>query len=362
MNGPPTSADNGSQSATQPSSLSRKWWRWVLGALGIFLAWNALHDAPWDEVLNLLAGLGLLAIVSLILVNVLMLPLMTMRWWLLLKTFGTPISLFQASLYRNAANAISYITPGPHFGGEPFLIYILRKRHGIPLSAATTSVVVDRLIEFLASIIILSFCLLYLLGADFYPFPSSRGFIVIALIFTAFICMFGALSTGKRVLSRLFVALNKLKVWRIPDKPTLPGSISEIILQGEMLAEQLFRNHRPQFITVNLLSIAHWLWIFVEFWLMAFFLGFPLSIVQLITVVVAARLAFFTPLPAGIGVLESALPFVTTAIGLGSGLGIGLCLIIRFRDIVFSLTGVVQSMNYLTCIEKTSIINDKSLK
>jgi uncharacterized membrane protein YbhN (UPF0104 family) len=155
------------------------------------------------------------------------------------------------------------------------------------------------------------------------------------------------------------VVLDELKLWRKHQKTALPGSISEIILQGEMLAEQLFRNHRPQFIAANLLSIAHWLWIFIEFWLMAFFLGFPLSLIQLITVVVAARLAFFTPLPAGIGVLESALPFVTEALGLGNSLGFGLCLIIRLRDIIFSLTGVVQSMNYLTCSKKTSIINDK---
>ena len=112
----------------------------------------------------------------------------------------------------------------------------------------------------------------------------------------------------------------------------------------------------------NILSIAHWLGIFAEFWLMAFFLGFPLSFVQLITVVATARLAFFTPLPAGIGVLESALPYVTAALGLGSSLGIGLCLIIRFRDILFTCTGAAQSMKYLTCRKKTSIIKYKSLK
>lgn len=362
MSFPSTSPDNRSKSQAVFSSVVQKSWRWVLAALGIFLAWYALRDSPWGEVLNLLAGIGTLAIVSILLVNLFMLPLMSARWWLLLKTLGTPISLLRASLYRNAANAISYITPGPHFGGEPFLVYILRKRHGIPVSSAATSVIIDRLLELLASILILTICLLYLLGAELGPFTDSRELIIIILVLTGFISILSALFRGKRPLSRLLVFLNRLKVCSFSKQPHTPDSLLEIILKGETIAEQLFREHRLQFISANLLSIVHWLGIFAEFWLMAFFLGFPLSFLQLITVVAAARLAFFTPLPAGIGVLESALPYVTATLGLGSSLGIGLCLIIRFRDILFSLTGVVQSMKYLTCMKKTSIINDKSLK
>lgn len=72
-----------------------------------------------------------------------------------------------------------------------------------------------------------------------------------------------------------------------------------------------------------------------------------------------ARLAFFTPLPAGIGVLETALPWMTATLGLGSSLGFGLCLLIRMRDILFSLAGLGLTMKYLTCRGKLSIISDK---
>jgi hypothetical protein len=75
---------------------------------------------------------------------------------------------------------------------------------------------------------------------------------------------------------------------------------------------------------------------------------------------VVTRLAFFTPLPAGIGVLETALPWMTATLGLGSGLGLSLCLIIRFRDILFSLVGLGLTMKYLTCQGKVGIINVKS--
>ena len=93
---------------------------------------------------------------------------------------------------------------------------------------------------------------------------------------------------------------------------------------------------------------------------MSVFLGCPLSFGHLTAVVTVARLAFFTPLPAGIGVLESALPWVTATLGLGDTLGLSLCLIIRCRDLLFSLAGLGLTMKYLTCQGKASIINKSS--
>jgi hypothetical protein len=80
---------------------------------------------------------------------------------------------------------------------------------------------------------------------------------------------------------------------------------------------------------------------------------------HLAAVVAVARLAFFTPLPAGIGALESALPWVTATLGRGSTFGISLCLIILSRDLLFSLACLVLTMKYLTCRRKASIINNK---
>ena len=93
---------------------------------------------------------------------------------------------------------------------------------------------------------------------------------------------------------------------------------------------------------------------------MSVFLGCPLSFGHLTAVVTVVRLAFFTPLPAGIGVLESALPWVTATLGLGDTLGLSLCLIIRCRDLLFSLAGLGLTMKYLTCQGKASIINKSS--
>jgi len=169
-------------------------------------------------------------------------------------------------------------------------------------------------------------------------------------VLAVFTCTLAALFTGRKPFSRSVFLLKGF------------GGLMDAMAQGEAMAETLFRGHRGQFLLANLLSLGHWLGVFAEFWLMSVLLGLPLSLGQVTAVVAVARLSFFTPLPAGIGVLESALPWVTAALGLGAALGISLCLIIRFRDLLFSLTGLGLTMQYLTCRRKASIIDDSQEK
>ncbi len=62
--------------------------------------------------------------------------------------------------YRAAANAVSYLTRGPHFGGEPLSVYLLHHQQGVSVSTAAASVALDRLLELLASFVVLTLCLL----------------------------------------------------------------------------------------------------------------------------------------------------------------------------------------------------------
>lgn len=340
----------------------KKNWRWLLGLLGLVLVWHALKGVAWPPVWDLLTRISPLAVLILVVINLLMLPLMTARWWLILRSQGESVGLLSTCAYRIATNAINYLTPGPHFGGEPLSVYLLHHQYGISLSSATSSVVIDRLLELLASVLILSLCMITLIFIESSPFKGGQGlFLVIAaLAILSFTLAF--LFTGGRPLSRSLILLAGLCRRSFPSILPTTGSLTDLIVQGETQAETLFRQHGYYFVLANLFSLGHWLAIFAEFWLMSFYLGFPLSFSQLIAVVVVARLAFFTPLPAGIGVLETALPWMTATLGLGSGLGLSLCLIIRFRDLLFSLAGLGLGMKYLTCQGKVGIINDKSAR
>ena len=326
----------------------QKFVRLLLGLLSFILAWHALHGIAWAPVWHLLAGISPLATMVIVAVNLLLLPLMAARWWLLLQILGASVGLLTICGYRTTASAISYLTPGPLFGGEPLAVYLLYRRHGISLPTATTSVAVDRLLELLASFIVLACCLSapgFTVGG---LLPGTWNFFFLLALLGVFACLLAALFLGARPVSRFLVLVNKVGRKSLSPEVGKSWALPRIIAQSEDMAASLLRHHRRRFLLANLLSLAHWLAIFTEFWLMCFFLGFPLSLSQLTAVVVVARLAFFTPLPAGIGVLESALPWVTTILGMGSALGMGLCLIIRFRDLIVNVAGLGLALNYLT--------------
>ena len=218
---------------------------------------------------------------------------------------------------------------------------------------------VDRLLELLASLLVLTLCLITLTFVESSPLKGSQELFIVMAILAVLSYILATLFTGGRPLSRSLFLLIRLCRKSFPAIFHPTGSLTDIIVESETIAESLFRQHRYHFLLANFFSLGHWFAIFAEFWLMSFFLGFPLSFSQLTAVVVVARLAFFTPLPAGIGVLETALPWMTATLGLGSGLGLSLCLIIRFRDLLFSLAGLRLTMKYLTCQGKAGIIYDK---
>jgi len=331
-------------------------WRGLLLILGLILAWLALRGMPWDQAWGQLTGIGPGGLLILLGLNMAMLPLMTVRWWQLLRALTTPVGLCTACAYRFAANAVSYLTPGPHFGGEPLLVYLLHQRQGIPLPAAATSVALDRILELWASIVVLSCGLIMLTVTGSGPF-AGRWALPLAVILAAVVAaLLAALCMGKRPLSRLCCLLMRLCGMAHHSPPGVTGRLLEALMQGETLTESLLHRHRRPFVLANLSSLGHWLGVFVEFWLMAALLGHSLSFLQLLSVVIAARLAFLTPLPAGLGVLESALPWLTAALGLGSVLGLSLCLLIRVRDILFSLAGLGLTMKYLTCPGRASTV------
>ncbi len=360
MTRPDTSLPGSPAGSSAPRLTVKNNWRWILWIVGLTLAWHALQSQDWSEVWHLLAGLGPLALLTLIGINLLILPLMTARWWVLLKILGAAVGLLEACAYRLAASAISYLTPGPHFGGEPLSIYLLHHRHKISLASSATSVVVDRLLELLASFIVLTLCLLapFITGGN--PLAEVQGLIIVISMLAVFICILAALFSGGRPLSRTVFLCNRIYGRYFPARSCNIGSFEDIVIQGEALTATLFHKHRAQFLLANLCSLCHWLAVFAEFWLMSYFLGLVLSFWQLTSVVAVARLSFFTPLPAGIGVLESALPWLTGGMGLGNALGLSLCLIIRCRDLLFSLAGLWLTMKYLTYREKITIVNNQS--
>ena len=77
-----------------------------------------------------------------------------------------------------------------------------------------------------------------------------------------------------------------------------------------------------------------------EYWLTLRFLGVQLNLSQTIGALAAARIAFLTPLPGGIGALEASQVIVLQALGFHPAMGISVSLLIRARDLTLGGIGL----------------------
>jgi len=103
----------------------------------------------------------------------------------------------------------------------------------------------------------------------------------------------------------------------------------------------LFCVEHPRTVLIaSLVSLSTWVGMVFEYWLLTRFLGLRLSLSQVISALVAARLAFLTPLPGGLGALEASQVLALQSLGLDPSYGVSVSLLIRIRDILFGGAGL----------------------
>ena len=114
----------------------------------------------------------------------------------------------------------------------------------------------------------------------------------------------------------------------------------QLILTSEDQATRFCRE-RPFILALALtVSIVSWLAMVAEYWLMLTFLGGPVTAVQIIILLTAARIAFLLPSPGGLGTLEASQLLAFAAIGLNPAIGVSLSLLIRARDVLLGGLGL----------------------
>jgi uncharacterized membrane protein YbhN (UPF0104 family) len=87
-------------------------------------------------------------------------------------------------------------------------------------------------------------------------------------------------------------------------------------------------------------SALNWLILMGEYWIVTEILHMNLSFVEVIALLVAARLAFLLPMPGGLGTLEASQIFTLILLGHDPAAGVGLTLLMRTRDLTLIAAGV----------------------
>jgi len=295
------------------------------------LAWWLLRSTPIDAVWQLLSELHPLGLLGLFLLDGVIVLLFGSRSWIILRAFSHRVNALWLAAYRLSAFSISYFTPGQQFGGEPLQVYWLNKRHQIAGTTALTTVALDKLFELLSNFTFLFAGMVIVLRAGIFDGQAPvdpRATAWLAGLFLLPGIYLLAIWAGRSPLSSLLGRLPRLR------------RLAVSVATAECQAADLLQRKPATIAWLGLASGLTWVLMVAEYWLMVRLFGVELTLVQTILALTAARLAFLTPLPGGIGALEAGQVLAMQSIGLDPALGISVSLLIRARDLVFALTGM----------------------
>ena len=273
--------------------------------------------------------------------NLFILAAMCWRWSFILHQLQFPVGFGSLIRYRMGANTLSYVTPGPQFGGEPLQVYCLTAFQRVAPAAASAAVAVDRLIELAGNLLFLTIAGVYVLQT---LAPDTAAVTpALAIMAGVGICaglLLGAVALGRHPLSRLVAWGGR----RTGCSPKLARLIDLVQASESRAAPILTPRHLRWY---AMAGVGQWGAFLAELWLIYTFLGVTLSVPALLTLAVAARLALLLPLPGGWGILEAGQVTAFAALGGDPTMAMAACLIMRARDLVLIAAGAGLLMRWL---------------
>lgn len=312
---------------------------WLFWLLAIPALWWALRTIPFQQIAAVLVNLQPWQIAVLVAINLGVIAIFSLRWWILLKALGGKLPFFRAIGYHLAGFGVSYFTAGPQVGGEPLQVMLVSQKHPVKLAAAVSSVFLDKVFELLTNFTFLVFGSFWVLSRGILGNISGTGLWVGAGVLLV-VPLLHLLTLRWRVfpLSQL---LRRLPRWSWLEK------VVNLTAQSEELISRLLQTNPKVIFTAAIISVAGWLLMFAEFTLMLRFLGGAFTSPQIFLAFLASQLAFLTPLPGGLGALEASQVMVFTSFGAPAAIGLSVSLLMRARDVLFGLLGIVIAGNAL---------------
>jgi len=269
------------------------------------------------------------------------------RWDIILKSMGYNLSFNKLQNYRLMGYALNYITPTAHIGGEP-LKAVMLKEDKVPYTIGVSSLVIDKSFEITADGILGLFGII-IIGLSF-QLPRELW---IYLIILSVICILFLLNILSYILKKENLFLRIYKRLNLPyrrnwlDNSKLVRMIRIKIIETRDNIRHFFQGHKKEFHKAILISASMWLLMFVEYKLLLLIIGFNANIYQLFIIISFVGLAYFIPIPAALGVLEASqlsafrILNLNPDINLNPNLGLATSLIIRAKDILMTIIGLM---------------------
>ena len=312
---------------------------WTLALL--LIGWTLVH-LPLSTIKQSVLSLSLLQWFTWIGINAIIIILGTKRWHSLIVMLKGKINFADILFIRQAGQSISFVTPGPQFGGEPLQVYWLC-RSGFLLEKALLSIGLDRCYELLVNFTVLLLCVLFLVFLSDAPFISSPAITATNI----FIGVCYALPASAIVIATLWLIKHRLnwvsnRLKRLLSAWIEHRFIKKIKESWCLISSELsvvLRTQKLALANATFISFLAWVALMGELALLLQFLNVDFDVAAFLLILVAMRLALLLPIPGGVGTLEASVFWSFHYLNLPDTAAIGLIALMRLRDIIILLFG-----------------------
>ena len=322
--------------------------RWLLWLPVPALLYWALRGVHLGELGQTLGRLSWGRLGALLAVNLAFWAVLTGRWAWVLRGLGERLSalgILRLAASRLAGFSVSYLTPGPQFGGEPVQLALARRWTGLAYTRGSASLLLDKSFELAGNFAFLGVGMLALRSLPA-PSPGAGGahgagwaFLLIpAFLAILPVAYLAAVFSGCRPLSELAARLParwRARPWHARLAAFLEASEAEVTAYGRRPGRALLQ--------VLVSFTAVWSLSVLEQWLTLRFLGLSLGLPQTLLLLAGAKLAMLTPFPGALGALEVTQRTLFGWLGYGPETAIALLVYMRARDFTFALAGLAAA-------------------
>jgi len=311
---------------------------WSLWCLAFALAAWTLSQLPLTTVLTTVRTLSASQWGLWCGINAAVILVLTRRWKAFSDQLGVTLSFWQLLQIRQAGQAVSFITPGPQFGGEPLQLYWMHQLtpNSVPLRASLLALVLDRFFELWINFSVLLVGVL-LISATLSRQGIAVGNVVLILAFLV------------TVLSGLGWSLLHQPAWlggrirALAQHWQAHPALSQLDTQWQLVGadlQALINSSGGTMLRAAAWSVLGWIGMLLEVWLLLDFLHANPVFSDYLLLMVAMRLAMLLPLPGGIGTVEAAVFWTFQSMQLPATAALGLIALMRLRDALILAGGL----------------------
>lgn len=301
--------------------------------IGVLLLYFVYQQFPIATVLDTFARAEVFPLILFICTSIAIMSLHTWRWNVILKTRNHSVPFHKLFTYKIVGFGISFITPFAKVGGEPLRAMLL-SRHKISFDKAMSSVVIDKIIDLSTTGLV--FSIAAFISINFIPLPQNMKIvlIIISVMFIIIVAnMYYQLLRNKRMVMRIFKVLRLHKIKKI--KP-----LEKTLIDFDRRLIYFHKKQRKAFYKAVGISTGAWLLMFVEYKAVLWMFGYDLGLIQLFAIITIMGAAYVFPIPLALGVFEFGQAQTFSLLGLKAAAGVALSLIIRARDLLWTIIAI----------------------